>query len=170
MDNHELITSDKTQFGFWVYIMTDLIMFASLFAAYAVLRNNTFGSPAGQDFFNLQFVLAETILLLTSSFTAGIGMIAVRAGKVSATVTWFTVTLCLGITFLVMELSEFSHLFREGITYQKSAFLSAFFTLVGTHGLHIFFGCLWMAIMLIQLTRRGLTVSNIRKMTNLSLY
>jgi cytochrome o ubiquinol oxidase subunit 3 len=168
MHNHE--TNDKAIFGFWVYLMTDLVMFAALFATYAVLRNNTFGGPGGNELFNLPFVLIETLILLTSSFVTGLGILAARANKKNQTLTWFSITFLLGISFLVMELNEFSKLISEGHGPQASAFLSSFFTLVGTHGLHITIGLFWILALLIQIYRKGLTSFNVRKLTMLSLF
>jgi cytochrome o ubiquinol oxidase subunit III len=162
--------SDKTIFGFWVYLMTDLLMFAALFATFAVLRNNTFGGPPGKELFNLPYVFVETMILLTSSFTAGLGVIAAHHKKKSAVIALFGITLTLGLIFLGMELSEFSRLIADGNGFQRSGFLSSFFTLVGTHGLHITFGSLWMVILLIQIFRKGLTEGNVRKLTLLSLF
>ncbi len=161
---------DKTIFGFWIYLMTDLIMFAALFATYAVLHGNTFGGPGPTDLFSLPNVLLETLILLTSSFTCGLATIATLRGKKNQTLAWFCVTALLGITFLVLELKEFASFVAAGHTWQSSAFLSAFFTLVGTHGLHIFFGLLWMIILLVIVARRGLTESIVSKLTRLGLF
>ncbi len=169
MDKHEF-NNEKTQFGFWVYLMTDLLMFAALFATFAVLRKNTFGGPSGRDLFNLQFALTETLILLTSSFTCGLGIIFAQKKKVKQTVIFFGITFLLGISFLGMEIYEFSHLITDGNSPQRSAFLSSFFTLVGTHGLHITSGLLWMIILFIQIFRKGLTDSNLRKLTLLSIF
>ncbi|HSW87798.1 MAG TPA: cytochrome o ubiquinol oxidase subunit III [Candidatus Saccharimonadales bacterium] len=163
-------TNDKTLFGFWVYLMTDLVMFAALFATYAVLHGNTFGGPSGRELFDLPFALIETLILLTSSFTCGLGLLSARRGDKNKTVLSFAITFGLGIAFLVMEFSEFSHLIAEGNSFQRSAFLSSFFALVGTHGLHISVGLLWMLILFGYIFRRGLTESNIRKLTLLSLF
>ncbi len=169
MDKHT-VSNDKTIFGFWIYLMTDLLMFAALFATFAVLRNNTFGGPSGHDLFNLPLALTETLILLTSSFTCGLGILSAQSGKLSKTIGLFGITFILGTAFLVMEVTEFSHLIADGNSFQRSAFLSSFFTLVGTHGLHITFGLLWMGILLIQLVRRGITKSNMRKLTLLCLF
>jgi len=166
----ETESNEKVTFGFWVYLMTDLIMFAALFATYAVLRNNTFGGITIQDIFNPPFVLTETLLLLTSSFTSGLGLLFARAGDKKKTLILFGITFLLGASFLAMEFSEFSKLISEGNSFQRSAFLSSFFTLVGTHGLHITVGLLWMGIMIIQILRRGLKKSYIRKLTLLTLF
>ena len=162
--------NDKTIFGFWIYLMTDLVMFAALFATYAVLHGNTFGGPGPTDLFSLPNALLETLILLTSSFTCGLATIAALRGKKNQTLAWFVVTFLLGCSFLIMELKEFASFATAGHTWQSSAFLSAFFTLVGTHGLHIFFGLLWMIIAMIIIWRRGLTESIVNKLTRLSLF
>jgi cytochrome o ubiquinol oxidase subunit 3 len=169
MDNHH-DKNDKVIFGFWIYLMTDLIMFAALFASFAVLRNNTFGGPSGKELFNLPFALTETIILLTSSFICGLGILAVKAGEKNKTAVLFGLTFALGCAFLAMEITEFSHLIHDGNTWQRSAFLSSFFTLVGTHGLHITVGLLWIGILLAKLWRRGIDASTVRQLTLWSLF
>lgn len=162
--------NDRTVFGFWVYLMTDCVLFASLFATFAVLRANTFGGPSGKDLFSLRYVLIETLALLSSSFTCGLGILAARKGDKRFTLVWFAVTFLLGVTFLSLELSEFARLAHDGDSWRRSGFLSAFFTLVGTHGAHITAGLMWMVTMMAQVARRGLTDSNVRKLTLLSLF
>ncbi len=156
--------------GFWMYLMTDLIMFAVFFAAYAVLHNNTFGGPSGKELFSMPFVLVETVILLTSSYTCGLAMLGVHRKSKAQTLLWFGVTFLLGLSFLSMELYEFSNLIAEGHTPQKSAFLSSFFTLVGAHGIHIFSGLLWLGILLVYVIFRGLNESATRKLALLSLF
>jgi cytochrome o ubiquinol oxidase subunit 3 len=163
-------TAEKVTFGFWIYIMTDCVLFASLFATYAVLHNNTFGGPTGAQLFNMPNVLAETLILLTSSLTAGLAMLAAQQGHRNKVVAWFGVTFLLGASFLAIELSEFSKLIQSGNSWQRSGFLSSFFTLVGTHGLHITIGLLWMAILMIKIMTSGLTKANVRRLTILSLF
>jgi cytochrome o ubiquinol oxidase subunit 3 len=163
-------TNDKTNFGFWVYLMTDCILFGSLFATYIVLHNNTFGGPAGGDLFDMPAILVETLILLTSSFTCGLGMLAIRRQKRNQSLFWFGFTFVLGVIFLVLELSEFNTLAAEGNSWQRSGFLSAFFTLVGTHGLHITIGLLWMAVMGWQLLRQGFTNGVVRRFSLLSMF
>ncbi len=163
-------TKSKTVFGFWIYIMTDCVLFACLFAAYAVLHNNTFGGPAGRELFSLPYVLTETLLLLTSSFTCGLATLAARRDDVRQVVAWFGATFVLGASFLALELTEFSHLVHDGNSWARSGFLSSFFTLVGTHGLHITVGLLWMVVIVIQLLGRGLTTHTVRRLTLLSLF
>lgn len=162
--------SAKTVFGFWVYIMTDCVLFASLFATYAVLHNNTYGGPSGSELFKLPSILAETLILLTSSYTCGLAMLAAHRGDRQKTINWFGVTFCLGIAFLSMELIEFSSLAHEGNSWTRSGFLTSFFTLVGTHGLHIATGLLWTVVLMTQVARKGLTPSTVKRLTMLSLF
>lgn len=168
--SHEEAADDRTMFGFWVYLMTDLLMFSVLFAVYAVLRNNTLGGPGGRELFSPNLALAETLILLTSSFTAGIGMIAARRGNKRQVLTWFGITLLLGLAFLSIELYEFYEFAHEGHTATVNAFLSSFFLLVGTHGLHITSGIIWLSVLLVFIVKRGLTKSNVRKLALLSLF
>lgn len=172
--SHNLVATkantDKTLFGFWVYLMTDCVLFATLFATFAVLRSNTYGGPSGEELFSMPFVLAETLILLTSSFTCGLAILAMHRGRQQQLLAWFGVTFLLGIAFLSLELTEFNHLYQEGNSWQRSGFLSAFFTLVGTHGLHITSGLIWMLIMGVQTIRRGLTANVTRRLTMLGLF
>ncbi len=156
--------------GFWIYLMTDLLMFAILFATYAVLRNNTAGSITIREIFDPPYVLAETIILLVSSFTVGLATLATNSNKKNQTLFWFGVTFILGMAFLVLELNEFKHLISENHSWRASAFLSSFFTLVGTHGLHIAAGLLWMIIAVIQILSRGLTPAVNSKLVRLGLF
>lgn len=160
----------KASLGFWIYLMTDCILFASLFAVFAVLRNSTAGGPSGNDIFELPFVLTETLILLTSSFTCGLGVLAANAGFTKQMLLWFGATFLLGLAFLGLEISEFNALVHDGNSWRSSAFLSSFFTLVGTHGLHIATGLLWMAVMLWKTIKSGLTPSNIKRLTLLGLF
>lgn len=169
-NEHEAKATDKVVFGFWVYLMTDLLMFAVLFATYSVLHGNIFNGPASREIFDLPFALWETLILLTSSFTCGLAMLATRKGAKNQVLLWFGVTFLLGLSFLGLELSEFSKLVAEGNSWQRSAFLSSFFTLVGTHGIHITSGLLWMSIGMIKVWRNGVTGSLTRKLTLLSMF
>lgn len=169
-EDNTAVQSSKTMLGFWIYLMTDCVLFASLFATYAVLHGNTFGGPTSKDLFDLPFVLIETLLLLASSFTAGIAILGLRAGKRAQVMGWFGVTFVLGLVFLIMEITEFAHLANEGNSWSRSAFLSAFFTLVGTHGLHIATGLFWMIVLLVQLMKKGITESVSRRLTLLGMF
>ncbi len=171
MSQTEAIEKDSTSiFGFWVYLMTDVVLFASLFATFAVLRNNTYGGPPGRELFSLPYVLTETLLLLTSSFTCGLAMLAARRGDKRTVLVLFGITFLLGVAFLGMELTEFHHLAAEGNSWRRSGFLSSFFTLVGTHGLHITVGLLWMGVMMVRIVRAGLGRATLRRLTMLSLF
>jgi len=150
--------------------MTDLLMFAILFAVYAVLNNSTLGGETAKDLFGLPLALKETLLLLTSSFTCGLGMIAARQMNKRMTIFWFGVTFLLGLTFLGLEMHEFTTLIHEGYTLKTNAFLSSFFVLVGTHGLHITAGLLWIATTLGYIIKRGINSNMVRKLAMLSLF
>ncbi len=163
-------TFDKTVFGFWIYIMTDCILFSMLFAAYAVLHNNTFGGPSGHVLFNLPFTLGETLILLTSSFTCGLANLGSHANDKRRVILWFAITFLLGLSFIGMELTEFTHLVQTGNSWERSAFLSSFFTLVGTHGIHVSIGLIWMLVIMIKIGRQGLTLPNVRRLTCLRLF
>jgi cytochrome o ubiquinol oxidase subunit 3 len=160
----------KTLFGFWIYIMTDCVLFASLFATYAVLHNNTFGGEPGSTLFGMPFVLTETLLLLTSSFTCGLAVLAARERDRRMTIIWLLITYVLGISFLGMELHEFSNLVSEGNSWRRSAFLSSFFTLVGTHGLHITIGLIWSVVLMLKISAGGFSRSLLRRLTMFSMF
>ena len=161
---------EKTIFGFWVYLMTDCILFATFFTAYAVLHKNTDGGLSSKELFNLPYALTETLILLISSFTCGLGFLSLQKGKKNQVIGWFAITFLLGLSFLVMELMEFTHLVQSGNSWQRNAFLSSFFALVSTHGLHITFGLIWILVMIVQVAAKDLTSSTIRRITCLSLF
>ncbi|KKU81411.1 MAG: Cytochrome O ubiquinol oxidase subunit III [Parcubacteria group bacterium GW2011_GWA1_47_8] len=162
---------NKAIFGFWAYIMSDCLLFASLFATYAVLQNNTYGGPSAGELFSMPFVLVETLILLTSSFTFGlVTMYAHHHNSKSKVLAWLFVTFLLGVAFLAMEVTEFAKLAEEGNSWQRSGFLSAFFTLVGTHGLHVTAGLLWMGSLIAQVMRYGLDSVTVRKLSCLGLF
>ncbi|MFT4197001.1 MAG: cytochrome o ubiquinol oxidase subunit III [Pseudoxanthomonas sp.] len=160
----------NTLFGFWIYLMSDCLIFAGLFATYAVLSHATAGGPSGKDLFDLKFVLVETFLLLFSSLTFGLAMIGAYKGSRGTLLGWLAVTFLFGAGFLGMELYEFNHLIHEGLGPDRSAFLSAFFTLVGTHGLHVTSGMLWMIVLVVQVLMRGLSPRNMTRLACLSLF
>lgn len=168
--HEEVAVYQRKSLGFWIYLMTDCILFATLFATFAVLRSATAGGPAGSDIFDLNFVLIETMILLTSSFTAGLAVLGAERGYKKQTIVWLIVTFLLGATFLAMELWEFNHLIGEGSGWQQSAFLSSYFVLVGTHGLHIAVGLLWMAVVVVRLLRRNFKETDIRRLSLLGLF
>ena len=157
-------------FGFWIYLMSDCILFASLFATYAVLVNGTAGGPSGKDIFELPFVLVETFCLLFSSITYGFAMLAMNKGNKAGVNGWLFLTFLFGLGFFGMELYEFHHLIAEGYGPQRSGFLSGFFALVATHGLHVTCGLIWILTMMVQVSRRGLTEVNKTRLMCLSLF
>ncbi|ALP40300.1 cytochrome o ubiquinol oxidase subunit III [Aeromonas schubertii] len=168
-DGHHDAGATKV-FGFWIYLMSDCILFACLFATYAVLVNGTAGGPSGKDLFELPFVLGETMLLLLSSITFGFAMLAMNKNKVTVVNTWLFITFLFGAGFIAMEIYEFHHLIAEGFGPDRSAFLSAFFTLVGTHGIHVTSGLVWIVVMMILVARKGLTERNRTRLMCLSLF
>lgn len=161
---------DTKVFGFWIYLMTDLVLFAVLFAAFIVLRNNTYGGPSGQELFHLPSALAETLILLTSSFTCSLATLAVLREQKHLAFLWFMVTFALGVSFLSLELTEFSQFIAQGASWQRSAFLSSFFTLVGTHGFHISIGLLWMIVVMSRLWFRPLLAPDTSRIFRLAFF
>lgn len=148
---------DNKVFGFWIYLMSDCILFACIFATYAVLVNGVADGPSGKEIFELPFVLGETFLLLFSSITYGFAILAMNKHQATQVSVWLAFTFLFGAGFIAMELYEFHHLIVAGFGPDRSAFLSAFFTLVGTHGIHVTSGLLWIIIMMIQVAQKGLT-------------
>lgn len=161
---------DNAPFGMWIYILTDCILFATMFAVYAVLGTATFGGPGPSELFELPFVLQETLLLLTSSFTLGLAMLAHQAGKIRPMLVAMGATALLGAAFLAMELQEFTHLVHQGHGPGANAFLSSFFGLVGLHGLHVLAGLVWMVFVMCLFALRGNTPDNTTKLRTLSLF
>ncbi|WP_314585470.1 cytochrome o ubiquinol oxidase subunit III [Paenibacillus terrigena] len=157
-------------FGFWIYLMTDVIIFGTLFAVYIVLQGNTNGGPGPKDLFQMGGIIASTFILLTSSYTSGLAVLAMHKGNKKALLGWLGATVVLGATFIIMEINEFTHLVHEGATIGTSAFLSAFFTLVGTHGLHVLLGLVWMIALMMQIAKRGITPVTKRKVNVISLF
>lgn len=149
--------AEITVFGFWTYLMSDAIIFALLFATYASMVNRTAGGPSGPELFDITNAFVETMVLLVSSFTFGLAAVALKEGRIRAIYGWLAVTLVLGLTFLGLELREFSGMVARGATAQTSGFLSSFFVLLSTHGLHVLAGCLWLVVMLAQIATFGLT-------------
>ncbi|MEK8127793.1 cytochrome o ubiquinol oxidase subunit III [Paenibacillus filicis] len=169
-EHHEHEHESLKTFGFWLFLITDCILFATLFATYVVLRGNTNGGPTPEELFQMPGIIAETFILLTSSFTSGLAVLAMNAGKKKALIGWLGVTALLGAAFITLEVTEFVHMVGEGATISTSAFLSGFFTLVGTHGLHVSLGLIWMIGLMLQLRKRGITPVTKRKVEVLSLY
>lgn len=161
---------EKAEFGFWLYLLTDIILFAALFATYMILRGNIAGGESASNLLDPKYALLETVLLLTSSFTCGVALLALRFKKVSLAFGLLLATLLLGIGFIALELSEFATLVNEGQSWRQSAFLSSFFTLVGTHGLHITIGLIWGGVMTAYILKNGATSNAVRKLTLFSLF
>lgn len=168
MNDHH--TEEKVTFGFWVYLMSDCVLFAALFATYAVLRGATFGTPTMAELVDLPFVLLETVILLTSTLTVGVALLFARARSVVPTLLFLGLTFLLGGAFLFMEGKEFLHLIAEGYGPSANAFLSAFFALVGTHGLHVLAGMFWMLLLMLHVGVRGLVPGTVRKLACLALF
>lgn len=162
--------NSKTTYGFWVYLMTDCVLFAALFATYIVLHNNTDGGDGSKTLFNLPYALTETMILLTSSFTCGLAMLAGQRRDRKQVALWLIVTFLFGLAFLTLELNEFHHLHHDGNGWERSAFLSGFFTLVGTHGLHISVGLLWVLVFLPNLLKKGMTDTNTRRLAMFGMF
>lgn len=163
-------TSGNTIFGFWLYLMSDCILFACLFAAFAVLRGEVAGGPSGKELFELNYVLVETFILLFSSITYGMAMVSLQNKQKSRVMGWLAVTFLLGAAFMVMEINEFAHLIHEGAGPRRSAFLTSFFALVSTHGLHVTFGIVWLITLMFQLGKHGLITANRRRLLCLSMF
>jgi cytochrome o ubiquinol oxidase subunit 3 len=157
-------------YGFWIFLLSDIVMFAALFAAYAVLVRATAGGPAGPQLFNQVSVAIETACLLASSYTCGLMSLAVNARRRAATYFLALVTFALGAAFLALEIREFADMIARGATPQRSAFLSAFFTLVGCHGLHVTAGLIWLAVMMAQVAVRGFRASVERRLLCFALF
>ncbi|WP_288987992.1 cytochrome o ubiquinol oxidase subunit III [uncultured Sphingopyxis sp.] len=170
LDEHPHPEGHSTMLGFWIYLMSDCLIFAILFACYAVLGGNYAAGPAPKDLFDLKLIALNTAMLLLSSITYGFAVLQTQQGKVKGTQLWLAITGLFGLAFLSIELYEFHHLIELGATPQRSAFLSAFFTLVGTHGLHVTFGIIWLVTLMIQLGKHGLIAANKRRVMCLSMF
>jgi cytochrome o ubiquinol oxidase subunit 3 len=170
VDEHDHPEGASTMLGFWIYLMSDCLIFAVLFATYGVLGGNYAAGPAPKDLFDLPLVALNTSMLLMSSITYGFAMLTMDKGEVRATQLWLAVTGLFGLGFIGLELSEFTHMIHEGATPQRSAFLSSFFTLVGTHGLHVSCGLIWLVTLMVQVSRRGLIEANRRRLMCLSMF
>jgi cytochrome o ubiquinol oxidase subunit 3 len=162
--------ANGTLLGFWLYLMSDCLLFACLFACYAVLGRSYAAGPSGADLFDLPLVALNTSLLLLSSITYGFAMLEMQKKKQGAVLVWLAITGLLGAGFLGLEMYEFMHFIHEGAGPQRSAFLSSFFALVGTHGLHVFFGIIWLITLMFQVKRHGLGAENRRRLMCLSMF
>ena len=169
-NEHPHPEGSSTMLGFWIYLMSDCLIFAVLFAIYGVLGASYAAGPAPKDLFDLSLVAVNTAMLLFSSLTFGFAMIEMMKGDTKGTLIWLGVTGLFGAAFLGIELYEFAHLIHLGATPQRSAFLSSFFTLVGTHGLHVTFGIVWLVTLMVQVRRSGLIEANKRRLLCLSMF
>lgn len=167
-EHHE--PGGSTHLGFWIYLMSDCLIFAVLFATYGVLGASLAGGPGPRDLFDLGLVALNTTFLLISSITYGFAMLAMYQSDQKRTLQWLAITGLFGAAFIGVELYEFNHMIHEGAGPQRSGFLSAFFALVGTHGLHVTFGIVWLIVLMVQVTKRGLVPANQRRLTCLSLF
>lgn len=163
-------TFSKTVQGFWIYLLTDCLLFMTLFLTYAVLHGSTFGGPSSKELFSLSTAFLETFILLFSSLTCGLALLAAKRSDRKRTLFWLAITFLLGASFVVIEGLEFSELVREGHSWRTSAFLSSFFTLVGTHGAHVSVGLLWILVMLSQLLYQGINIDTFRRLVLFSLF
>lgn len=159
---------DIQLFGFWVYLMTDLVIFSVLFSTYLTLRDNTFGGPTAQELFSMPTAFVETLILLSSSFSCSLATLAIDRQQKNSVLIWFLVTFLLGVAFLGLEISEFSRFVHEGASWQRSGFLSSFFTLVGTHGFHVSIGLMWILVLIVRISIQGIT--KISQMLRFALY
>jgi cytochrome o ubiquinol oxidase subunit 3 len=157
-------------YGFWIFILSDIVMFSGLFAAYAVLSGNTAGGPTGPELFNLRNVFIETLCLLLSSYTSGLGALSIEWRQPGRFLIFAALTFVLGASFLVIEISEFAGMVSRGAGPSRSAFLSAFFTLVGMHGAHVTIGLLWLIYMVAQVVVKGLRPAVLRRLLCFSLF
>jgi cytochrome o ubiquinol oxidase subunit III len=168
-DEAEIANSAKA-FGFWIYLMSDAVIFALLFATYASMRHNYAGGPGGRELFDLGNTFVETLLLLLSTLTCGFAMLASAKGRKIQVIFWLGITFLFGISFVLMEVNEFHGMILRGAGPDRSGFLSAFFTLVGTHGLHVSVGLLWLLVMIAQIAFKGLSSSVYSRLYRFSLF
>jgi len=161
---------EQRAFGFWLYLMSDAIIFSLLFATYAVMVQNTDGGPTGKTLFSLPNAFAETMLLLLSSITFGFATLAMRSGDATGVRRWLQVTVVLGLGFVGLEMREFYGLVHRGAGPDRSGFLSAFFTLVGTHGAHVSVGLIWILVMTGQIMVKGLTAPVVSRLGRLGMF
>jgi cytochrome o ubiquinol oxidase subunit III len=157
-------------YGFWIFLLSDIVMFSAIFAAYAVLAHATAGGPGGMQLFNQRSVAIETVCLLVSSYTCGLMSLAIDRSQYGRTYLTAFITFALGAVFLTLELREFAGMIAMGAGPQRSAFLSAFFTLVGCHGLHVTAGLVWLVVMMAQVAIRGFSATVERRLLCFSLF
>jgi cytochrome o ubiquinol oxidase subunit 3 len=169
-EEHHHDYGGDTVFGFWVYILSDCILFATLFATFAVIGGNFAGTPTAKELFELDYVLQETALLLLSSFTFGMAVLDANKTNMKGMLTWLGATWLLGLGFLVMEVNEFIHFTHEGAAAWSSGAWSAFYGLIGTHGLHVFAGMVWLVVLVGLFLRDGFSEDNRVRLMCLSLF
>jgi cytochrome o ubiquinol oxidase subunit 3 len=157
-------------YGFWLFVLSDMVLFSALFATYATLAHATDGGPTSNQLFDRTLVAIETIALLLSSFVCGLAIIAAKRRNMLWTEIWLFVTGALGLVFLAIELYEFAHMIGEGAGPQRSAFLSSFFTLVGSHGAHVTAGLMWIGTMMAQVWAKGFRPHIMRRLLCLSIF
>ena len=167
---HEPHPENGTALGFWLYLMSDCLIFAALFATFGVLGRNYAAGPTGKELFDLSLVAINTAFLLLSSITFGFAMLQKQQNKLGGTLFWLAITGLFGLAFLCVELYEFNHMIHEGAGPTRSAFTSSFFTLVGTHGIHVTFGLIWLVTLMIQISKHGLNPANNRRLMCLSMF
>lgn len=168
-DPHQDIYS-KNVFGFWLYLMTDCLLFGTLFCTFGVLRNSTFGGPSTKDLFELSTAFHETMILLFSSVTCGFAVLSSLKNYKRWVIFWLAITFLLGASFVGIELNEFHEFVKAGHSWEKSAFLSSFFALVGTHGAHVSVGLLWIAVMIGQVLVQGINSDTFRRLVIFSMF
>jgi cytochrome o ubiquinol oxidase subunit 3 len=168
--HHEKENASKVIFGFWIYLMSDCVLFAVLFSVYGVLHNNTFGGVGIKEVASLPYIFVSTLALFTSGLSCGLALLSARQQKTSRALFWLLVTFVLGLVFLGMELHEFMYLVHTGNSWQRSAFLSSFFILVGVHGLHVLIGLIWLTLVFIQTCIKGTSFPMQTRLTCLGLF
>ena len=170
LHEHEHAAGGSTMLGFWIYLMSDCLIFAVMFAMYGVLGGSYAGGPGPKELFDLPLVAVNTAMLLFSSITYGFAMLEAQRRRASMTLVWLGVTALFGLAFVGIELTEFAHMIHEGAGPWRSAFLSSFFALVGTHGLHVSLGIVWLVVLMVQVRQRGLIAENQRRLLCLSMF
>jgi len=168
-DIHQDVYS-KNVLGFWLYLMTDCLIFGTLFATYAVLHHSTFGGPSTKDLYHLGTAFTETMVLLFSSFACGMSVLSSLKNQKNWVVFWLGITFLLGASFITIEVKEFYDLVQGGNSWERSAFLSSFFALVGTHGAHVSFGLIWIIVMIGQVLAQGITCDTFRRLVIFSMF
>lgn len=169
-DTHHHESYSKTVFGFWIYLLTDFVLFATFLSVYLVLRGSTFGGPAAKDILPLFYTLIQTLLILCCSLTSGLADVMAHRKNREWTLALFGLTFLLGLGFIFMEFSGFSSLVQAGNGWQRSGFLSAYFSLLGMHALHMIFALLWILVLLPPVWRFGVTHLSLQRLTCLRMF